>query len=66
MSIYRYSEICTYISVAHLVALMSGVVQGGVVEVVGLNLARDEIFTAYIGSVDSIYLSVFIYSVISL
>ena len=48
---------------AQLVALMSGVVQGGVVEVVGLNLTRDEIFTAYIGSVDSIYLSVFIYSV---
>ena len=48
---------------AQLVALMSGVVQGGVVEVVGLNLATDEIFTAYIGSVDSINLSVFIYSV---
>ena len=48
---------------AQLVALLSGVVQDGVVEVVGLNLARDEIFTAYIGSVDSIYLSVFIYSV---
>ena len=31
---------------------MSGVVQGGVVEVVGSNLAGSEIFTAYIGSVD--------------
>ena len=31
---------------------MSGVVQGGVVEVMGSNLARGEIFTAYIGSVE--------------
>ena len=43
-----------------LVALMSGVVLGGVVGVVGANLARDEIFTASIGSVDTLYLSVFI------
>ena len=32
---------------------MSGVVLGGVVEVVGSNLARGKIFTASIGSVDS-------------
>ena len=34
---------------------MSGVVLGGVVEVVGSNLARGKIFTASIGSVDSLY-----------
>ena len=34
---------------------------GGVVEVVGSNLARGKIFTASIGSVDSIYPSVCIY-----
>ena len=39
-----------------LVALMSGVVLGGVAEVVGSNLARGKIFTASIGSVDSLYL----------
>ena len=33
---------------------------GGVVEVVGSNLARGKIFTASIGSVDSLYHSVFI------
>ena len=49
------------VSVAHLVALMSGVVLGGVAEVVGSNLARGKIFTASIGSVDSLYPSVFIY-----
>ena len=48
-------------SVAQLVALMSGVVLGGVAEVVGSNLARGKIFTASIGSVDSLYPSVFIY-----
>ena len=42
-------------SVAQLVALMSGVVLGGVAEVVGSNLARGKIFTASIGSVDSLY-----------
>ena len=42
---------------AQLVASMSGVVLGGVVEVVGSNLARGKIFTASIGSVDSLYLS---------
>ena len=48
-------------SVAQLVALMSGVVLGGVAEVVGSNLARGKIFTASIGSVDSLYPFVFIY-----
>ena len=38
-------------------------VNGGVVEVVGSNLARSKIFTASIGSVYSLYLSVFIYCV---
>ena len=41
---------------AQLVALMSGVVLGGVAEVVGSNLARGKIFTASIGSVDSVYI----------
>ena len=39
---------------------MSGVVLGGVVEVVGSNLARGKIFTASIGSVDSPNPSVYI------
>ena len=46
---------------AQLVASMSGVVLGGVVEVVGLNPARGKKFTASIGSVDSLYPSVYIY-----
>ena len=46
---------------AQLVTLMSGVVLGGVAEVVGSNLARGKIFTASIGSVDSLYPSVYIY-----
>ena len=46
---------------AQLVASMSGVVLGGVVEVAGSNLARGKIFTASIGSVDSLYPSVYIY-----
>ena len=46
---------------AQLVAPMSGVVLGGVVMVVGSNLARGKIFTASIGSVDSLYPYVFIY-----
>ena len=37
------------------------IVLGGVAEVVGSNLARGKIFTASIGSVDSLYPSVFIY-----
>ena len=48
------------VSVAQLVASMSGVVLGGVVEVVGSNLARGKIFTASIGSVGSLYPSVYI------
>ena len=43
------------------IASMSGVVLGGVVEVVGSNLATGKKFTASIGSVDSLYPSVFIY-----
>ena len=46
---------------AQLVASMSGVVLGGVVEVVGSNLARGKLFTASIGSIDSLHSSVFIY-----
>ena len=46
---------------AQLVALVSGVVLGGVAMVVGSSLARGKIFTASIGSVDSLYPSVFIY-----
>ena len=46
---------------AQLVALVSGVVLGGVAEVVGSNLARGKIFTASFGSVDSLYPSVYIY-----
>ena len=46
---------------AQSVASMPGVVLGGVVIVVGSNLARGKIFTASIGSVDSIYTYVFIY-----
>ena len=49
------------VSVAQLVALVSGVVLGGIAEVVGLNLARGKIFTASLGSVDSLYPFVFIY-----
>ena len=46
---------------AQLVASVSGVVLGGVAMVVGSSLARGEIFTASIGSIDSLYPSVFIY-----
>ena len=46
---------------AQLVASVSGVVLGGVAEVVGSNLARGKIFTASIGSVDSLYPSVYKY-----
>ena len=42
--------------VAHLVASVSGVVLGGVVMVVGSNLARGKVLTTSIGSVDSIYI----------
>ena len=46
------------VSVAQLVASMSGEVLGGVVMDVGSNLARGKLFTASIGSVDSLYPSV--------
>ena len=46
---------------AQLVASVSGVVLGGVAELVGSNLARGKIFTASIGSVDSLYPSVYIF-----
>ena len=46
---------------AQLVASVSGVVLGGVAMVLGSSLARGKIFTASIGSVDSLYPSVFIY-----
>ena len=46
---------------AQLEASAFGFVLGGVAEVVGSNLARCKIFTASIGSVDSLYPSVFIY-----
>ena len=46
---------------AQLVASMSGVGLGGIVMVLGSNLARGKIFTASIGSVDSLYPSVYIY-----
>ena len=45
---------------AQLVASMSGVVLGGVVKVVGSNLATGKILTASIGSVDSLYPSVYL------
>ena len=41
------------VSVAQLVASVSGVVLGGVAMVVGSSLARGKIFTASMGSVDS-------------
>ena len=40
---------------AQLVASVSGVELGGVAKVVGSNHARGKIFTASIGSVDSLY-----------
>ena len=45
---------------AQLVASILGVVLGGVVETVGSNLARGIIFTASIGSVDSLYIPLYI------
>ena len=44
------------VSVAQLVASMSGVVLSVVAMVVGLNLTRGKIFTASFGSVDSLYI----------
>ena len=55
-----YYLVCTALVVVNIF-IMSGVVLGGVVEVVGSNLARGKIFTASIGSVDSLYPSVYIY-----
>ena len=49
------------VSVVQLVASLSGVVPGGVAEVVGSNLASGKIFTASISSVDSLYPSIYIY-----
>ena len=46
---------------AQLVASVSCVVLGGVAEVVGSNLAGGKIFTAFNGSVDSLYPFVYIY-----
>ena len=53
--IYIYIFIYIYgdVSVAQLVASMSGVVLGGVAMVVRSNLARGKIFTAFLGSVGS-------------
>ena len=50
---------------AQLVASASGVVLGGVAEVVGLNLARGKIFTASLGSVDSLYPYIYINFIIT-
>ena len=63
--IHRYSNIFFWgdVSMAQLVASMSGVVLGGDVEVLGSNLAKGIIFTVSIGSVGSLYPSVFIYCV---
>ena len=44
-----------------LVASATGVVLGGVAMVLGSSLTRGEIFTASIGSVDSLYPYVYIY-----
>ena len=46
---------------AQLVASVSVVVLGGVAMAVGSSLTRGEIFTASIGSVDSLYPSLYIY-----
>ena len=50
------------VSVAQLVVSMSGEVLGGVVVVVGSNLARGEIFTASISSVDLLHIYIYITS----
>ena len=52
-----------HVKMQNFLVEMSGVVLGGVVEVVGLNIARGKIFTESIGSFDSLYLSIFIYCV---
>ena len=48
---------------AQLVASMSGVALSGIVMVVGSNLARGKIFTFYIGSVDSLYIPLYLSTV---
>ena len=58
----QYQRFFGDVSVAQLVASVSGVVLGGVAMVVGSSLARGEIFTASIGSVDSLYPSVYIHA----
>ena len=60
LSIPKHTVLKLNVSVAHLVASMSGVVLGRVVEVVGSNLPRGKIFTASYGSVD-LQLSLCIY-----
>ena len=62
----KLNSVNIYGSVAQLVASMSGVVLGGVVKVVGSNLARGKIFTASIGSVDLLYPSVCILDLFSI
>ena len=55
------------VSVANLVASMSGVVLGGVVEVVGSNLAKGKLFKASNGSVDLLYiLLIYIFTYINM
>ena len=49
------------VEVAQLVASMSSEVLGGVVDVVGSNLARGKIFTAHIGSIELLYPSVYMF-----
>ena len=51
---------------AQLVASMSGVVIGGVAEVVGSNLARGILFTASVGSVDLLYIYIYSYNELTL
>ena len=51
------------VSVAQLVASMSGVVLDRFAMVMGANLARGKIFTASMGSFDSLFLPVFIYCI---
>ena len=48
---------------AQLVASMSGEVLSGIVMVVGSNLARGKLFIAYIGSVDSLYIPLYLSTV---
>ena len=49
----QYQRCLRDVSVAQLVASVSGVLLGGVAMVVGSNVARGKIFTASIGSVYS-------------